>query len=273
MNAVHAPSPPDAGGARRPLWRQVAVPSEHGGWSLTAEPILLGLVVAWSWAGLALGAAAMLGFVARTAVKVVLVDRWRHRWLDRSALAARIATVELALIAALGAAAAAGATDGRFWVPLAVAAPLIVVELWFDMRSRSRRLVPELAGTIGIGSVAAAIALAGGATMALAIGLWAVVSARAAAAIPYARTQVFRAHHRPVTLWHTDIAQACAVATVAIAWVADAVPLAPVVAVSAIAAFNVAAVRGAVRPAKVIGFQQMFFGVAVVVVTAVAVLV
>ncbi len=272
MSALHAATTPDTGAARRPLWRQVAVPSEHGGWSLTAEPILLGLIVAWSWPGLALGAAAMLAFVARTPVKVVLVDRWRHRWLDRSALAARIAAVELALIAALGAAAAAGATDRRFWVPLAVAAPLIVLELWFDMRSRSRRLVPELAGTIGIGSVAAAIALAGGESAVLAVGLWVVVSARAAAAIPYARTQVFRAHHRPVTLWHADLAQVCAVAAVVVAWVADAVPLAPVVAVSAIAAFNVAAVRGPVKRVVVVGVQQMIFGIAVVAVTAIAVL-
>ena len=55
----------------RPLWRQVAVPSEHGGWSLTADPVVLGLVVAWSWPGLALGMAAMTAFVARAPVKVV----------------------------------------------------------------------------------------------------------------------------------------------------------------------------------------------------------
>ena len=271
MNALRSVTTPTTGAAQRPLWRQVAIPSEHGGWSLTAEPILLGLVVAWSWPGLALGSAAMLAFVARAPVKVVLVDRWRHRRLDRSALAARIAAVELALIVALGAAAAAGATHGRFWVPLAVAAPLVVVELWFDMRSRSRRLIPELAGTIGIGSVAAAIALAGGESATLA-GLWIVVSARAAAAIPYARTQVFRAHHRPVTLWHADLAQVCAVAAVVVAWGAAAVPLAPVVAVSAIAAFNVAAVRGPVQRAVVIGVQQMIFGIAVVAVMAIAVL-
>ncbi|MGI9616377.1 MAG: YwiC-like family protein, partial [Acidimicrobiales bacterium] len=72
-------------------WRQVAVPTEHGGWSLTAEPVLLGLLVAWSWPGLALGLAAMLAFVARTPLKVVLVDRWRNRWLDRSRVAAAIA--------------------------------------------------------------------------------------------------------------------------------------------------------------------------------------
>ena len=87
------------------LWRQVAVPSEHGGWSLTAEPVVLGLVVAWSWPGLALGLAAMLAFVARTPVKFVLVDRWRHRWLDRSrlALASRLWSWLIGLLAALAA--------------------------------------------------------------------------------------------------------------------------------------------------------------------------
>ncbi len=254
------------------LWRQVAVPSEHGGWSLTAEPVVLGLVAAWSWPGLALGVAAMVGFVARTPLKVVLVDRWRHRWLDRSRLAARIAAAEIALIIVLGLAAVAGASDGWFWVPLAAAAPLIGVELWFDMRSRSRRLIPELAGTIGIGSVVAAIVLAAGESTALALGLWVVISARAAAAIPYARTMVFRAHGRPVTRWHADLAQALAVAAVAAAWLFDAIPLLPVLAVAAIAVFNVAAVRGPVRRAVVIGLQQMTFGIAVVAVTAIAVL-
>jgi hypothetical protein len=256
----------------RALWRQVAVPSEHGGWSLTAEPVVLGLVVAWSWPGLALGLAAMLAFVARTPLKVVLVDRWRHRWLDRSRLAARIAAVELAMIGGLAAFAATGAVDRRFWIPLAVAAPLVGVELWFDMRSRSRRLIPELAGTIGIGSVVAAIVLTGGGSALLAIGLWVVVSARAAAAIPYARTQVFRAHGREVTRWHSDAAQVAAAAAVALAWGLGAIPLAPVVAVTVIAAFNVMAVRGPVKPAVVIGLQQMAFGIGVVVVTAVAVL-
>ena len=271
MTAAHiedvAPAP-----KQMRLWRQVAVPSEHGGWSLTAEPVVLGLVVAWSWAGLALGVAAMVGFVARTPLKVVLVDRWRHRWLDRSRLAARIAAAELAVIGALGAAAAAGASNGWFWVPFAAAALLIALELWFDMRSRSRRLVPELAGTVGIGSVVAAIALAAGEPTALALGLWVVISARAAAAIPHARTMVLRAHGRPVSRWHSDLAQALAVTAVAVAWLFDAIPFVPVLAVAAIAVFNVVAVRGPVRRAVVIGLQQMTFGIAVVAVTAIAVL-
>ena len=41
----------------RPTWRTVAVPSEHGGWGLTAEPVLLGLLLAFSWSGVAVGVA------------------------------------------------------------------------------------------------------------------------------------------------------------------------------------------------------------------------
>jgi hypothetical protein len=63
----HADATPHkvAAGERSTL-RAVAVPTEHGGWSLTLEPVLLGLMVAWSWPGLSLGVAAMLAFLART---------------------------------------------------------------------------------------------------------------------------------------------------------------------------------------------------------------
>ena len=268
----HVDSPDeDASKVERSTLRTVAIPTEHGGWSLTLEPILLGLLAAWSWPGAALGAAAMLAFVARTPLKLVLVDRWRGRWLPRTTVAARVAAVELLALAALVAVAVLEA-DARFWWPLLAAAPLVAIELWFDMRSRSRRLLPELAGTVGIGSVAAAIALADSAETGLAVGLWVVVAARAGAAIPYARTQVFRARSRPYELWHSDLAQALAVVAVTIAWVAEVVPLAAVIAIMVIALFNVGAVRSAPRPAKIIGLQQMFFGLAVVGVTAASLL-
>ena len=189
-----APDKPIVTGERSTL-RAVAMPTEHGGWSLTLEPVLLGLLVAWSWPGFALGLAAMLAFLARTPLKLVLVDRWRDRWLERTGVAARVATVELLALVTLVVIAGLGA-DERFWWPMLAAAPLVALELWFDMRSRSRRLLPELAGTVGIGSVAAAIALADGVAPGIALGLWIVIAARAAAAIPYARTQSVP-HPRP----------------------------------------------------------------------------
>jgi hypothetical protein len=108
------------------MLRSVAMPTEHGGWSLTLEPVLLALIVAWSWSGFALGAAALLAFVARTPIKVVLVDRWRHRWLDRTRLAARVAGVEFVVLVVLVAIAASTA-DGRFWVPFATVIVLAAV--------------------------------------------------------------------------------------------------------------------------------------------------
>lgn len=252
--------------SRSPL-RSVALPTEHGGWSLTAEPALLGLLVAWSWSGLAVGVAAMAAFVARTPLKLVLVDLWRRRWLDRSRLAALVLAVEGALIVALLVAAEVG-TKASSWWPFAIAAPLVALELWFDMRSRSRRLLPELAGTVGIGSVAAAIALAGGARGGLAVALWCVVASRGVAAIPFVRTQVLRLHGRPHARWHSDLAQAAALVAVAIGWAVGDVPAASVAALALVAGVNLVAVRTDPRPPKVLGSQQMALGLVVTLVTA-----
>lgn len=250
-------------------WRSVALPTEHGGWSLTAEPALLGLLVAWSVPGLALGVAAMVGFVARTPLKLVLVDRFRHRRLDRTRLAALVAAGELLIVTALVVYAAIAGQS--FWAPLAVAAPLVALELWFDMRSRSRRLIPELAGSIGIGSIATAIALAAGASMNLAWGLWVVIAARSLAAIPYVRTQILRTRSRPGPRWHSDIAQLIAVAVALLGWTVGMVPSAAVVAIAVLAAIHLVAVRLAPRRAVVIGIQQLIFGIAVVLATAIGV--
>jgi hypothetical protein len=262
---------PAAPPAPRSDVRTVGVPSEHGGWSLTAEPVLLGLLVGWSWAGLALGLAAMVAFLTRTPLKFVLVDRYRKRWLHRSTVAARLLAVEAAVLVGLGVLAARTA-DGRFWPPLAIAAPLVVVQLSFDMRSRSRRLIPEIAGTVGIGSIAAAIALADGVEARVAVGLWCVVAARSAAAIPYVRTQVLRGRGRPHRAWHSDVAQVLGAGVVAVAWALDAVPLAALVAVGVAAGTCLAGVRLRSRPPVVIGTQQMVIGLSVVLVTGLAVL-
>lgn len=269
---THPTSPPGNDGvAPRPrsLLRVVAVPTEHGGWSLTIEPVLIGLLVAWSWSGLLLGFCALLAFVARTPVKVVLVDVWRGRRRKRTALAARVAAAELTVMAGLAVLATTTASH-RFWLPLLTAAPLLAVELWFDMRSRSRRLLPELIGTIGIGSVGAAIVLAATGDARPAAAVWCIVAARAVAAIPYVRIQLQRGHgHRPAR-WHSDVAQFIAVAMIATALALDLVPALPAVAIGLIAIMNLAGVRRRVRPASIIGIQQMCIGLGVAVVAAVS---
>lgn len=206
----------------RATWRSVAVPTEHGGWALTLEPALLGLLIAPSGAGVAIGIAALFGFMARTPSKVVLVDRWRRRRLPRTTTAARIAVAEIVAIVVLLAVATASGVRS-FWIPLLIAAPLVTVQLWFDMRSRSRRLAPELAGTIGIASVAAAIVLAGGGAVAVAVGAWMLMAARAVASLPFVRYQLSRMSSRPQPRWPAELAELvgilAAVVGAALGWI------------------------------------------------------
>jgi hypothetical protein len=243
----------------------VAVPTEHGGWGLTAEPVLLGLAVAPSVAGVCLGVAAIVAFLARTPLRVVLVDRHRHRDLGRTALARRILAAEVATIAVLAVAAAVTASSG-FWWPAVVAAPLVAIELWFDTRSRSRRLVPELAGTLGICSVAAMILLAAGHPSTEAVAVWLVLAGRAVTAIPYVRDQIARLHGRPTSASTLVVADATAIAVAVLAVAVHAPVVGGAVAVVAIVAVQRVWARTPV-PAKVVGIRQTILGLAVVAAT------
>jgi hypothetical protein len=258
---------PDPIAGERSMLLAVAMPTEHGGWGLTLEPVLLGLLIAPSWSGVALGAAALVAFVARTPMKVALVDRWRHRRLPRTVLAERVAAVELTLLAGLVAVAFATAHDA-FWIPIVIALPLVVVELWFDMRSRSRRLLPELAGAIGIGGVAAAIVLADGGEHALAAALWCIVAARAISSIPFVRLQLCRFKHQPYRRLTSDAAQGVAVVVAAGAVALDPRLVAGLVAIIALVLLQVWASHRPPPVAAVLGAQQVVAGLTVVLVTA-----
>lgn len=256
--------------AERSALKTVALPSEHGGWGLAAEPGLLGLLVAPSVAGAAIAAAAVVAFLVRTPLKLALVDRRRGRSLPRTRLAAQVAAVEGLVLVAL--AAVAIATAGPSWlVPLVLAAPLFAVEAWFDVRSRGRRLVPELCGSVGASSVAAAVVVAGGAPVVVAVVVWAVLAARSVAAIPYVRTQVQRLH-RPAAApgpGGSDLAQAVGVALAAAAVVVEPAAALGAVAVATTAVVRVVGVRRPPVPAVRLGAVESALGVLVVVATAV----
>jgi hypothetical protein len=201
--------------------------------------------------------------VARAPLKLALVDHLRRRDLARTRLARRVAAVEIALLLGLVVLALLLAEASFLW-PLALAAPLVLIELWYDIRSRSRRLVPELAGVIGVAAVAAAIVLAGGGTNRLAAGLWCVAAARAVAAIAFVRVQLRRSKGQAPTRWLNDGFQVVALGGVAIGWMADAISTAGVVAIAALALVHTVLVRRPVPSTPIIGAQQVVFGLAVV---------
>ena len=259
------------GTSTAPSLKSVALPSEHGGWGLTLEPGLLGILVAPSLAGLCLALAAFVAFLARTPVKIVMVDRWRGRSLPRTRLALRVAVAELLLIVGLVVVTALSASGSSWWIPALVAGPLIAVELWYDMRSRSRRLIPELAGAVGVAGVVAMIVLADAGDAALAVGLWMILVGRVVSAIPYVRGQIFRLHRRQTSSSATVIGDVVALAVAAGAVVLDSALIAGAVAVAVLVVAQRIIALGPPRRAPIVGVVQTVFGFAVVVVTAVGV--
>jgi hypothetical protein len=86
---------------------------------------------------------------------------------------------------------------------------------WHDARGHSRGLLPEAAGSVAMGSVAAASALAGGASWPLALGLWAVLAARFVPAILYVRARLAALHGKEAARMPSLLAHALALVCVA----------------------------------------------------------
>jgi len=136
--------------------KTIALPVEHGGWGFLLEPIALGLILAPSLAGLYLALSAVALFLARQPLTLVVLNRHRHS--PRTALAWRFS----ALYLAVGVMAFSGSVffgERSFMLPLAMAAPFAFVQLIYDWSGRKRVLFAEIAGTIAISSLAAALAL------------------------------------------------------------------------------------------------------------------
>jgi hypothetical protein len=196
-------------------------------------------------------------------LKLALVDRRRGRWLPRTRLAWQVAVLELSSIVVL--ADLAVILGGWTWlVPLIVAAPLFALELWYDVRSRSRRLTPELCGAVGMTAVAAAIVVAGDGSWSLGIAASIVLAARAITSVPFVRVQIARLRHGTAPLGAADTFQLGGAAAAMAAALVDARVLAGTGAVIAVAAVQLLWLRRPVPPAKVLGLWQMAFGLAVV---------
>jgi hypothetical protein len=246
--------------------RSIALPTEHGGWGFTLEPILLGLLVAPSASAWQISAAAIGIFLARRPLKILSTDLVRRRWMPRT-------TVALIFAAIYGGIALAGATgalftaDGPFWIPVLAALPFALVALRADAHSKNRALVAELSGSIAMGATVAAITVAGGWDLAPAFGLWLVLAARDVAAIVLVRGQVRRLHGKPTNARDIYLVQAASVGTVAIAAAAGIIPWLGVVAVGIVGIVAVVSLNRPPVQAKVIGWTQMGVGLAVVLVT------
>ena len=257
----------DAGPARRPSIRSIALPTEHGGWGFTLEPILLGLLVAHSATAWEISAAALGIFLARRPVKIFSTDLVRGRWLPRSTIALVFSLI-YGGVALAGAVGAFFTAEGPFWIPVLVALPLALFALRADAHSKNRVLAAELSGSIAMGATVAAITIGSGWDFLPAFGLWFVLAVRDVAAISLVRGQVRRLKGKPSGASTIYAVQAGSVAAVALAAALGAVPWLAVVAIGLVGLVAVVSLNRPPVEAKVIGWTQMGVGLMVVLITA-----
>jgi hypothetical protein len=111
---------------------------------MLGEPLLLGQLVSPSWPGLGVGLAATFAFLGRHPLKLALADRRARRRNARTVAAERF-VLGYALLGAVGLVLASRGTS-LWWMPMAAAAPLALVQLHRDASNRGRQLLPELLG-------------------------------------------------------------------------------------------------------------------------------
>lgn len=188
--------------------------------------------------------------------------------VERTRLAGRVALVELAGMVIAVLLAAWLAAEPGWWWPALIAAPLFLIALWYDMHSLSRRLVPEIVGSVAIASVAAMSALAGGAAWQLAAGLWLILGARVLTSIPHVRAQILRIHGRKAPPAPTLVGDGGALLVALGAVLLDASLLLGALAIPSLVVVQRLTLARPPRPAKVLGVRQMVLGFTVVGVTA-----
>ncbi len=172
----------------KPRLKGVALPASYGSWSLVSEPILLGLLVAPSWAGLLLALGGFLTFLLDQPLKIILTDRQRGRQYARTRLAIRVALIYL-LLTAVCFAGAIWLVGLRPLLPLILAVPLLIVFTVYDQRP-GRWWQAELSAPTAFSAITASIALAAGWDLAPALALWAVMIARSVPAVLYIRARL-----------------------------------------------------------------------------------
>ncbi len=242
----------------------MVVPTEHGGWGFTLEPVLLGALAAPGWPALGLGIATFAAFLARRPLRLGVADLRRHRRLDRT----RPALMSVAVFAGValgGVSLAWAAAVGAFWWPVLIAVPMVLMQLRYDLSGRGRELLPELLGPAALGAAAPMIILAEGLEPGLATGAWVVLTARLVPSVLMVRAQLRRAKGQSFSPMPAHVTGLLSLAAVVGAAALGWVPWLSVGAAVAVAVWDAVSLGRPPVAARTIGWTQMLVGTMVAV--------
>lgn len=251
-------------------WKAVAIPPEHGAWGFLLEPILLGLFVAPSWAGFFLALAVIGAFLIRHPFKIALLDWRRGKRYARTKLAERFIMI-YSIPALIGFPVVIAMVGIGPLIPLLIAAPLLVVLFVGYLQNRGRDVLPELAGAVAMAVSAASIALAGDKSTETAFALWAILAGRDIPSILYVRARLRLERDKPFSWVLVIGSNVLAIVGVSVLVVLSDAPVLAVLALIILAAraiYSLSPYRPRVKT-QTIGFQEVGFGLLVVILTAV----
>lgn len=245
--------------------KTIALPTQHGGWGFWLEPTLLGLLLAPSLAGFALGGAGLLAFLTHQPLKLAVKDRLKGKrfprtmWAERFALGYGAGALVLFLLALLTA-------PQPFVGVLLLALPFAALQLWHEFRSEGREAVAEFAGAVAFGVLAPAIVLLYGWQLLPALGLWFALVARSVTSILYVRARLRLEYGKTAALLPVVLGHMLMFGLLTVIVIAGLLPWTVLLALLILMLRAMVGLSSWRRPAKpkVIGFREIAFGLLVV---------
>jgi hypothetical protein len=249
--------------------RSVALPAEHGSWSFWLEPVLLAMLVASSGSGFAIVILSFASFLIRQPLKIALIDLRKKKVYARTRIG--IGFVALyGFIAFLALLASLAGSSIDILLPLIPAYSIALAQVWiFDVRGNSRHWLPETLGAVVMSAFAVSIALASDWSLAASVALAGIVVARGIPTIFYVRARLRQTKTGTVNPQIAIGLNIIAVIVISALAFIGLVPKLSIIAMIILLGRAIFYIRqGTIVPAKVVGFQEIAFGLTVVVITA-----
>lgn len=169
--------------------RSIALPVEHGAWGFLLEPLLAGLLIAPSAASPLIALVFLGGFLMRQPLKFVVGDLRQGKRLPRTAVAIRFVSI-FGATAAFGLAGSLFLTNREAFIPMMVAAPMVIYLVVQDAARQTREMIPEVLAAIVLSSSIATLSLAAGHSYLFASTLWITMLARLVPSVLYVRSRL-----------------------------------------------------------------------------------
>jgi hypothetical protein len=254
--------------------KSIALPVEHGGWAFLIEPLLLGMFLSPAASGLFLCVAAFGVFLLYQPLQITLKDHRRQKRYPRTVWAQRFVLIYSAIagIGGLGILLTNAASFQFVLLAIAAALPFACIQMLLVVQGRARDTITEICGACALGTTVTAIVMMQGWSPSLAFALWLIPVTRAVVSILYIRVRLRLARGENINKALPLAVHFLGVLFILFMVAANLLPIGSVLAMLLLLAralYGLYAARSN-TPARIIGFQEIAFGLATILLVVVS---